>query len=448
VLVVDDDPTMRHLFKRLVGREGYGHLEAADAESALKLLQDGADPAVALVDLVLPGMQGTDLIAQIARERPEITQLAVSGMDAVPAAVAAVKAGAHDFVRKPFGHAEFSVKLRNAVADAQNRRELKALAARAAVHAAGLIGDSPAMREVYRAIAQVGPTDATVLIQGETGSGKELVARAIHAAGPRARGPLVVVNCAAIPEALVESELFGHARGAFTGAAAARPGRFREAEGGAIFLDEVGDLKADAQAKLLRALQNREVQPVGGRPEKVDVRVIAATHRDLEGEVAKKTFREDLFYRLNVFRIRVPPLRERGEDVVQLASAFIARAAARYARPAHAFSPAAVRALGQRKWRGNVRELENAIERAVLSCEGAEVLPEHLPAPLAEPGPRAPALPVEVVPLETLEKQALEHALDRTSGNVAAAARALGVSREGLYQKLRRHGLKIPGRRR
>ncbi len=450
VFVVDDERNLREGLVELVEGEGYEAAEAADGESAVARLRDrSVAPDVVLLDLRMPRLDGLGVLRAIRRE--ELTTapvVVVSAFGESSAMIEAMRLGAYDYVTKPLDVDELLAILGRA---AEQRRLSLAAAAKTRVvdgEPAGgrteIVGSSRAMREVFKQIGRVSATDATVLITGESGTGKELVARAVHEHSARANRPFVAVNCGAIPESLAESELFGHERGAFTGADRQRKGRFELADGGTLFLDEIGELTPAAQVKLLRALQERRFERVGGSETvSVDVRVIAATNRDLRREIAERRFREDLFYRLSVIELRLPPLRERPADVPQLAEYFLDRAVARHGLAPKTLSDDAVRALLAHDYPGNVRELENLVERAVVTA-GVDVLaPEHLfgdGAAASGGEPEFLRMPFKEA-VAALERELIRRALVETNGNRAEAARRLGINRRLLYSKLEEHGL-------
>jgi DNA-binding NtrC family response regulator len=394
----------------------------------------------------MPGMSGLELLRNVKAVNPEIPFILVTAYGTVETAVQAMKDGAADYVTKPLdleelqlriGRVGEQVRLQSAVRDLQahliERHRLE-----------GIIGESGRMQEVLALVKRVAPSDATVLIRGESGTGKELIARALHFNSPRAAGPLVTLNCAALPEQLLESELFGHERGAFTGAVAQRKGRFELADGGSIFLDEIGDLTPALQVKLLRVLQERQFERLGGtRTLAVNVRVLAATHRDLEGAIQAGTFREDLYYRLNVVTLQIPPLRERREDIPLLLDHFLRKFARKNRREVAGLTAAARDALLRYDYPGNVRELENIVERAVLLCRGAVIDLEDLPVTL-RPGERGPAdAEVGRLPdlLAGIERQAIRAALERHGGIQTQAAAELGISERVLRYKIKKYGL-------
>ncbi|MDQ3335189.1 MAG: sigma-54 dependent transcriptional regulator [Myxococcota bacterium] len=436
VLVVDDEPAIRFALVEMLSDRGFEVVEAPDGASALSLL---ADVDVVLTDLAMPGLDGLGLLREARRRVPGVPVIVLTARGSEKSAVEAMKAGAEDYLTKPFDVEEVALAVRRAADAAQLRRDV-ARAAAERVTGRALIGDGPAMRGLLTRIERIAPRDVTVLVRGETGTGKELVASMLHALGPRARRPLVRFNCAAIAAELADAELFGHARGAFTGAVEARPGYFARADGGTLVLDEIGELPLAIQAKLLRAVQDGEVQPVGGVPKKVDVRIIACTHRDLRDEARAGRFREDLMFRLAVVELDVPPLRERREDIPSLARAFAGRLAAQWDVDVR-LGDALVDALAARAWPGNVRELENTIARVIAESDGGELGVEVL-------GER-PAIAVASsdagVPfrdrVQAFERALIGEALTAAGGNRAEAARRLGLSRVTLLDRMKRLGL-------
>ncbi|MGA0532302.1 sigma-54-dependent transcriptional regulator [Hansschlegelia sp. KR7-227] len=476
ILIVDDDPVQRRLLEAQVRRFGYQARTAEDGAGAIEAL---TDPAAAydlvFLDLVMPEIDGLGVLARMREHgivTPVIVQTANGSIDAV---VTAMRAGAADFVVKPVGPERLQVSIRNALRTDALQGEIRRIGRRAAgtLSFKDLPTRAPAMAEAIRLGERAAASTIPVLIEGESGVGKELLARAIAGTGERRGKPFVTVNCGAIPQNLVESILFGHERGAFTGATDRHVGKFVEADGGTLFLDEIGELPAEAQVKLLRALQEGEVDPVGAkRPVKVDIRIVSATNRDLFSRVRQGAFREDLYYRLSVFPIRVPPLRARLADVRDLARRFLARFAAEESRPIVDLAPAALSLLERFDWPGNVRQLENAVFRAVVLAEGSELRPtdfpeiagligetadalddEPLPSlarDLAEPElerrPEAPALALfapdgQLRPLEALEADAIRYAIRHHDGQMTEVARRLGIGRSTLYRRLKDLGL-------
>ena len=444
VLVLDDDPDACGLMDAALTGRGYTVRAMTRARDALDAV-GVEDFDVVLTDLQLDDMDGLAVCERILGVRPDLPVIVVTGHASLEAAIAAMRAGAHDFVTKPIDLELLNLTVERAVQHHQLRAEVKRL--RDEVDEAKgfekLLGGSTAMKRVFDVISRVAQTDATVLVTGESGTGKELVARAIHDRSNRRDGPFVAINCAAVPATLLESELFGHARGAFTDAKASRKGLFLEADGGTLFLDEIGEMPLEMQVKLLRALQERQVRAVGGNTETpFNARVIAATNRDLESEVHEKRFREDLYYRINVVTVHVPPLREREGDVPLLAQKFVERFAARHAKSVLGISAPAAAKLVAYHWPGNVRELENSIERAVALTQfdhiTVEDLPERIRAHRPDTMVMMPETAEELVTVEELERRYLLHVLKVVNGNKSRAARILGYDRRTLYRKLER----------
>ncbi|HXG02571.1 MAG TPA: sigma-54 dependent transcriptional regulator [Candidatus Binatia bacterium] len=429
VLIVDDDPAMVVLIERHLGAEGLATTGVTSGEAAAALLEHERF-AVILTDLVMEGVDGLELLRRARRLQPQARVILMTAFGSVPSAVAALREGAADYLTKPFKLAEVSESVRRALgaprrADTGPADALEALEAR-----------SPAMQAFVAQLREVAASEATVLLLGESGSGKELAARSLHRASPRRHGPFVPINCAAIPESLLESELFGHEKGAFTGAAHRRRGLFAEAHGGTLFLDEVAEMPVPLQAKLLRALQDKAVRPVGGRDEvRVDVRIVSATNRDLAARVRDGRFREDLYYRLAVIPLRLPSLRERPEDILPLARQFLARAAGAAGKALVDFSPEARSWLEAYRWPGNVRELENLVERAVALARGPVVHLDDLRPDLT--GPLSPDTGVRPT-LAELEDSYIRRVLAETRGDKRAAARILGVSVRTLQRRMPR----------
>jgi two-component system, NtrC family, response regulator AtoC len=441
ILVVDDDPALALVLEALLRQAGYSPRVVPSAEAALVAIEQHAVDAI-LSDVKMPGMDGLELLRQLRERRPDLPVVLLTAHGTVPLAVEAMKCGAADFLLKPFDRDEILFVVRKALAAGE-----RGAAAAPALPPGGLIGDSPAMREVRALVERSARGLATVMIRGESGTGKELVARAVHDGSPRCDGPLVKIHCAALPETLLESELFGYEKGAFTGAATTKPGRVELADGGTLFLDEIGEIPLAMQVKLLRLIQEKEFERLGGRQTlRVDVRFVAATHRPLEEMMARGMFREDLFYRLNVVPVWLPPLREREGDVSQLARRFWATHGRLNGRSDVTIDDDAVKLLEEQPWPGNVRQLENFIERLVVLADGSRVDAAKVRAELARQG--VPAAPAEDGGLMTLgerrrqsERGALQEALKQSRDNRTVAARLLGISRRTLYTKLEEHGL-------
>jgi DNA-binding NtrC family response regulator len=453
VLVVDDEPGVQESLRMLL-KEECEVVTAGSVEAALALLAE-SPPDLVLLDLVMPGRSGFDLFPAFAQQAAPPPVIVLSGTRTIATAVEAMKLGAADYLTKPFEVEALRIKVRQLLSHRELEREVERLRAQVAAQErlGGLLGRSPAMQEVFQTIRRIALSQVTVLIRGESGTGKELVARAIHDFGPRREKPFVAVNCAGIPEGLIESELFGHERGAFTDAAQRRIGRFEAASGGTLFLDEIGELAAPVQAKLLRALQERRIERLGGTgPIPVDVRVLAATHRDLEQDVAQGRFRADLFYRIHVVPVHLPALRQRREDIPLLAAHFLeqARATAGGQRPTR-IAPAALTALEHYGWPGNVRELGNAIEHAVALAESDVLGIEDLPPALVRTtridglheAVRSGELGFEQATAD-FERELLLEALENAGWNQTRAAEHLRMTRRALKLRMDRLGLEPP----
>ncbi|ATB45374.1 sigma-54-dependent transcriptional regulator [Corallococcus macrosporus] len=444
VLVVEDEREMRAMLEKGLTRRGFTPVAMPSADEALVRLA-AEDFDVVLTDLRMPGMDGLALCERIALNRPDIPVVVVTAFGSLETAVAAIRAGAYDFVTKPIDVDALVLVLERAVQHRALREEVRRLRQELGRRddSGTVVGESPAMKQAYALIDRVADLDSTVLITGESGTGKEVAARAVHTRGRRKDGPFVAINCAAMPEALLESELFGHAKGAFTDAKAARTGLFVQAHGGTLFLDEVGELPLTLQPKLLRALQERTVRPVGGDTEvPFDARIVAATNRDLELAVEEDRFREDLYYRLNVIGVELPPLRARGNDVLALSQRFIEQFASRTGKRVLGLSPAAAQRLLAYGWPGNVRELQNCLERAVALTSFEELTVDDLPErvrnysqPRVVPETQDAS---ELVTLEELERRYIHRVLEAVGGSRTLAARILGVDRKTLYRKLER----------
>jgi len=444
ILVVDDETSHRESLRRIFERAGHRVSAAEDGAAALDILQK--EPVnVVLTDLVMPKMDGLELLKATRRAQPEADVVLMTAYGTVENAVNAMREGAYDFIVKPVKRGEVLACI-DRVLEKQalvvENRSLKAELKKAR-GPEGIVGTSPVMRALMSTVQQVAPSSATVLLRGESGTGKEVCARAIHQLSSRSDGPFVAVNCAALPESILEAELFGAEKGAFTGAVERRMGRFERASGGTLLLDEIGDIPLPMQVKLLRVLQEGEIERLGGQaPVKVDVRLIAATHVDLKAAVEEGRFREDLYYRLDVIRIDLPPLRQRAGDIPLLAMHFLKRFAERHQKNVHTIEQAALDALCRWRFPGNVRELENAIERAVVLCPASALRLEDLPDAIRAQGPESGGTLDEIIPfrvgmqLEQIEKAAIEATLRHTEGDKKLAARLLGISLRTLYRRL------------
>jgi len=464
ILVVDDEPNLRRVLRAQLERDGYDVHTSEDGEQALSLLTEHHIDLV-ITDLRMPKVDGMELLRRISALEDPMPVVMITAHGTVDTAVEALKMGAFDYITKPFDQED----VRTIVRKALRTQDLSATeASRPSLTGGlqagryGIIGQSPSLLELYAVLDRVADTPTTVLVTGESGTGKELVARALHENSSRRDKPFIKVNCAAIPRDLMESELFGYERGAFTGAVGSKPGRFELATGGTLFLDEIGSIPVEMQVKLLRALQESEFERVGGvKTIRVDVRLVAATNTDIKKEIAAGAFREDLYYRLNVVPIRLPPLRERREDVPLLVEHFVRKFDARLSKNVTRIEPEALQILSEHPWPGNIRELENVIERAVLFCDGDALRPIDLPSELNPRTPDPPATaPVPKSPLPAspshsdglkeqvkaamsrLERELIVKALEQTGGNVTHAARLLKISRKGLQLKMKELGLR------
>jgi nitrogen regulation protein NR(I) len=447
ILIVDDEPSIRKVLGAHLRRDGYDVTVAASGVEAIETLQEeGAD--LVITDLRMPGMDGLELLRWVKQSYPGLPVIMLTAHGTVDSAVEALKRGAQDYLTKPFDQDELRLVILKALAqEEKSRRSLKSdEAPRDAI-----VGDTPTMRAVFALVDKVASSPSTVLITGESGTGKELVARAIHHASARREAPFVTLNCGAIPENLFESELFGHERGAFTGAVTSKPGRFEIADGGTLFLDEIAELPKDLQVKLLRVLQDQTFERVGGlKTIKVDVRLVAATNSDLRQAVTSGAFREDLYYRLNVVPVALPPLRERVDDIPLLVHHFLQKFNRRLDKHVQGITPEALAALKSAPWPGNIRELENLVERAVLLSDGGSLDVHDFPGVLDG----GAAVPVdeasdelglkEYVRVHTarLERARIKKALQQEEGNVTRASRLLGISRKSLQTKMKEYGLR------
>jgi len=442
VLIVDDDPAMGEMLASMLGEAGYETAVASSAADAAEVVSR-EDFDVVLSDIKMPGGSGIELVGRLRDLRPEMPVVLMTAFGSLDSAVEAMRAGAFDYVTKPFKRDEILVVLERAAEHRALRDENQRL--RAAVDKTKsmgeLQGDSPAMRDIYALVRRVADSTSSVLITGESGTGKEVVARTLHFSGSRRDRPFVPVNCTAIPEGLLESELFGHVRGAFTGATTNKTGLFVKANHGTLFLDEIGDMPGSLQSKLLRVLQDREIRPVGGTESvKVDVRIVSATHQNLRDKIARGEFRQDLYYRLNVIPIHLPPLRERPEDVVRLAQVFLERHSNGVTGQ---ISDTALRRLTQCRWEGNARELENVIERSLALCDKPVLGPENLmlpesegPVPMASASEDPLAFAIDKgLTLRDLQDMFTARVLEHTGGNKLQAARLLGINRRTLYRR-------------
>ncbi len=451
ILAIDDDPAVRQGLKEILEAEGHQVATAADGEAGLALLQDQAFDLV-LTDLALPGLGGMDVLAYLVQERPRCPCIIITGFGTITNAVAAMRQGAYDYLTKPADATELRLVVARALEHTRLKRENVQL--RKQLHRrygfANMVGDSEAITRVFDLIRKVADTDSTVLLLGESGTGKELITHAIHFNSSRRDGPLIPVNCAAIPEELLESELFGHERGAFTHAVQTRIGRFEQADGGTIFLDEISEMSPGLQVKILRVLQDRSFERIGGvKTIRVDIRIIAATNRDLEELVHRNKFREDLFYRLNVIPIRVPPLREREGDILLLARHFLQECCRKQKKPLKRLSPAALDLLEQYPWPGNVRELENLMERLIILTEGELIdtadLPEkiqRLNLPAAESAADFPPRGIHLTAAtQAFERGLILQALERSGWVKSRAAALLNLNRTTLLEKMKKQNI-------
>jgi DNA-binding NtrC family response regulator len=442
VLVVDDEANARNALAELLRDEGYITEVAGDGQHALRALES-FDADVVLTDLKMPVMDGLKLLELAKPRAPHTAFVVMTAFGSIDTAVDAIKRGAENYLTKPLDLDAVSVLVMRAVEKAKLSRETVALRERLEQRfsVGNILGDHPSMQQLVKTIVQIAPSRATVLVHGESGTGKELIAAAIHQNSPRKDKPFVRLNCAALAESLLESELFGHEKGSFTGAQTRREGRFKQADGGTLFLDEISEIPMSMQVKLLRFLQERQFERVGGNETlSVDVRIVAATNRDLRERVKSGSFREDLFYRLNVVQLDVPPLRARKSDIPTLAHHFLRRFSEENGRDIRGFSDEALRSILTYPWPGNVRELENAIERAVVMCSGNEIGSEHLPARSGDATLEMGIL-VPGITLDELERVAILQALEAASGSTSKAAEMLGVSRRKVQYRLKEWGL-------
>jgi two-component system, NtrC family, response regulator AtoC len=452
IFVVDDEPFVRQLLEHHV-TSSWGHVARtfADAESALAALEESPD--LIIMDIGLPGIGGVEALRRVREADPDLPVIMLSAQESVDVAVTTWKLGAHDYLTKPPDLVRLEASIRAGLYTRSLAKEVLRL--REAVthsgHFANIVTHDGRMHDILAHVQRVSDSDIAVLIQGESGTGKELIARAVHFNGKRKDGPFVVVNCASIPRELLESEMFGHEKGAFTGAIGRKIGKFEQANMGTIFLDEIGEMDMSLQAKLLRVIQQREFDRVGGTATvRVDARIVSATNRDLQQAVREKLFREDLYYRISSFPVQLPPLRERRSDILLLAEHFLTEQAQRQGKTVTAFSRGALRLMFQYPWPGNIRELENAIERAVLLSETGTITEKDLPVSLQsfdtgghESGDLAHLFDgtEAIIPFERLREEAIRHALKVTGGNILHAARQLGVGRATFYRLMKRYGI-------
>jgi two-component system, NtrC family, response regulator AtoC len=448
ILVLDDEASLRKILSAMLTAEGHA-VETASTISQAKEIVRAKDVHVILSDLRLEREDGLQMLKWVKDEHPTIPVIILTAHGTVDSAVDAMKQGAYDYVAKPFERSELVRGIRKALLT--YRYQASQFLRSPGVSFAGLsmIGSNHKMKRIYQLVDKVAPTDSTVLVTGESGTGKELIAQAIHEASPRAKAPFIKINCAAIPETLMESELFGYEKGAFTGAATAKPGRFELADGGTLFLDEIGEMSTEMQVKLLRVLQDGSFERVGGlRTLKVNVRLVTATNRDLEKEVREGNFREDLFYRLNVVPVSLPPLRDRRDDIPQLIAYFVHKFAERMKKPVPKVSPESLELLAQFPWPGNIRQLENVIERLIVMAETPEIVADQLPEEILEYeeeralGPGASLKDQVKEATRRIEKKAIEEALVETENNVTRAAKKLNISRKGLQLKMKELGIR------
>jgi len=450
ILIVDDERAQRDILQTILSREGYRSVSVGSGLDAVeKLKSDEFD--LILTDLKMQGMSGMELLEKVLDENPQQCVIIMTAHGATDSALEAGKKGAFAYLEKPLDREHLLFTLKRTFEHIALLRENSALHRKLDESSAiqGIIGDHPKIREVFRVVNKIAPTGSTVLVYGESGTGKELVARAIHDRSPRSDKPFFAINCAAIPDALIESELFGHEKGSFTGASSKELGLFEAASEGTVFLDEIGEMNVSLQAKLLRAIQEKEIRRVGGKVNiPVDVRIIAATNRDLEGEIKKGQFREDLFYRLNVIRITLPPLRERGSDVVTLADFFVKKYAVATGMAVTGISKSALKLLLNYSWPGNVRQLESIIERGVLMAEGSCITPDDLPTELHETFSGGGSLPFDFPPdgisFEELEKELIIKAMERADWTISKAAPLLRMSYKTLQYRLEKFGIEKP----
>jgi len=453
ILIVDDEPTMGEAIIDALSSSEQEVVFKTSADDALRVLRN-EDFDVVVTDLSMAGMTGTELCQRIVSTQPDVPVVVMTGFGSLETAVQAIRAGAYDFITKSSDLTELALTIERAAKHRSLGREVKRLrkALAETKRFEAMLGESPAMHELFSLISRVADSEATVLVSGESGSGKELVARALHQGSRRAQGPFIAVNCAAVPEPLLESELFGHVKGAFTDASSTRAGLFLEANQGTIFLDEIGEMSLGMQVKLLRGVQEKQVRPIGAATEiPFDARIIAATNRDLETLVTEKRFREDLYYRINVVRIPVPPLRSRGTDVLLLAQAFIQQFATQSGKGVKSLSAPVAEKLLAYSWPGNIRELQNCIERAVALTAFDQISIDDLPEKIRDHQPARLVVdtqnPAELLPLEEIERRYIAKVLEAVGGNKTLAASVLGLDRRTLYRKLNRFDIAYAAQR-
>ncbi len=454
ILIVDDEKAQREILTMILRKEGYETVDVTGVQEALAMLERREFDLI-LTDLKMQGQSGLDLLEQVMAADPHQCIVMMTAHGSIDTAVGAMKRGAFDYLEKPLERENLLLTLQRAFERIGLVRENRVLHRKMAEieRIPSIIGDHPKMKEVYRIITKIAPTGSTVLIYGESGTGKELVARAIHDRSTRKNQPFMAINCAAIPETLIESELFGHEKGSFTGANAREIDILEAANGGTVFLDEIGEMNIAMQAKLLRAIQEKEIRRVGGKVNlPLDVRIISATNRDLEQEIKKGSFREDLFYRLNVIRILLPPLRERGSDIVTLAEFFIGKYRESSGIEVEGISKPALKLLMNYAWPGNVRQLESVIERAVLMAEGSIIQPEDLPIEITASAANGGMVPFELPPeginFEEMERALILKAMERADWVIGKAAPILGLTYKTLQYRLDKHGIAKPEKRR
>ncbi|HTY21039.1 MAG TPA: sigma-54 dependent transcriptional regulator [Geobacteraceae bacterium] len=450
ILVVDDEKGQREILTAILSKEGYRIAAVPGGREALQRLKEDEFDLI-LTDLKMQGVSGMELLETVLAEDPSQCIVIMTAHGTIDSAVEAMRTGAFDYLEKPLDREDLLLTLQRAFEHVMLLRENRALHRRLDENQGipSIIGEHAKIKEVFRIVNKIAPTNSTVLIYGESGTGKELVARAIHERSTRKDKPFFALNCAAIPETLMESELFGHEKGSFTGAGSREIGVFEAADKGTIFLDEIGEMSVAMQAKLLRSLQEREIRRVGGKTNvPIDVRLISATNRDLESEIRKGTFRDDLYYRLNVIRLNLPPLRERGSDIAILADFFVRKYTLASEIPLKGISRSALKVLMNYSWPGNVRQLESVIERGVLMAEGDYIEPEDLPAEVHEEFPQRGHLPFDLPPegisIEDLEKEIIIKAMDRAGWVIAKAAPLLGISYKTLQYRLEKFGIERP----